>query len=236
MRNPHDKFFKETFSYPEVVSDFVKHYLPEDILAIIDVTTLLPIKDSFIQKDLKEFYSDLLFEVNFKNRKGYLYFLFEHKSYTDEAIAFQLWNYMREIWGRQIEKERVESLAPILPIVFYHGKDSWETPKTLIDWFEHDDAQGFQPFIPQFEFLYFNIASLGERRLVDTLKLKTYLEIMRSMYTEDLEALYTIIAELDQANEQHYFETVLLYVFNVGESISEYDLKERLTMEGSRKE
>ena len=55
------------------------------------------------------------------------------------------------------------------------------------------------------------------------------------MYTEDLEALYTIIAELDQAKEQHYFGTVLLYVFNVGESISEHDLKERLTVEGRKK-
>src|SRR5690625_2173206 len=58
---------------------------------------------------------------------------------------------------------------------------------------------------------------------------------MRSMYMEDLEELYTIIAELDQANEQHYFETVLLYVFNVGESISEHELRERLTMEGRKK-
>src|SRR5690625_4581452 len=55
------------------------------------------------------------------------------------------------------------------------------------------------------------------------------------MYTKDLEALYTNNDKLDQANQQHYFETVLLYVFNVGESISEYDLKERLTMEGRKK-
>src|SRR5690625_3061430 len=152
MRNPHDKFFKETFSYSEVVSDFVKHYLPEEILAIIDVTTIAPVKDSFIQKELESFYSDLLFEVNFKERKGYLYFLFEHKSYTDQTIAFQLLVYMREIWDRQIEKERAESLAPILPILFYQGKESWKRPKTLIDWFEHDDIVSFRPFIPQFEF------------------------------------------------------------------------------------
>src|SRR5690625_3327847 len=55
------------------------------------------------------------------------------------------------------------------------------------------------------------------------------------MYTKDLEALYTNNDKLDQANQQHYFETVLLYVFNVGELISEYDLKERLTMEGRKK-
>src|SRR5690625_1683786 len=118
MHNPHDKFFKGTFSHSEVVSDFVKHYLPEEILAIIDVTTIVPLRDSFIQKELEAFYSDLLFEVNFKEEKGYLYFLFEHKSYTDETIAFQLLVYMREIWDRQIEKERAESLAPIFTYSF----------------------------------------------------------------------------------------------------------------------
>ena len=53
------------------------------------------------------------------------------------------------------------------------------------------------------------------------------------MYTEDLEELYRVIAELDRGKELNYFETVLLYVFNVIESVSEDDLKERLTMEGN---
>src|SRR5690625_2621112 len=64
---------------------------------------------------------------------------------------------------------------------------------------------------------------------------KAYLQIVRSIYAEDLETLYSIIAELDRANERNYFETVVLYLFHVNESISEHTLKERLTVEGRKK-
>ena len=31
-QNPHDKFFKDTFSNPLVARDFIENYLPESIL------------------------------------------------------------------------------------------------------------------------------------------------------------------------------------------------------------
>lgn len=101
MHHPHDKFFKETFSHKEVVTDFVNHYFPQEILDIIDVTTITLQKDSFIQKELEEYYSDLLFHVSFARKEGFLYFLFEHKSYPDEMITFQLLQYMLEIWKQR---------------------------------------------------------------------------------------------------------------------------------------
>ena len=53
LQNPHDKFFKETFSDVEVAKDFLNNYLPEDILKVIDVDTLDPQKDSFINGELE---------------------------------------------------------------------------------------------------------------------------------------------------------------------------------------
>ncbi|WP_422674112.1 Rpn family recombination-promoting nuclease/putative transposase [Caldifermentibacillus hisashii] len=37
---------------------------------------------------------------------GYLYFLFEHKSYPDKGISLQLLKYMVEIWEAKIKKTR----------------------------------------------------------------------------------------------------------------------------------
>ena len=50
IQNPHDKFFKETFSKVEVARDFIKNYLPESVLAVIDLETLEIQKDSFINE------------------------------------------------------------------------------------------------------------------------------------------------------------------------------------------
>lgn len=94
VNNPHDKMFKETFSDLDVVSDFLKHYIPKENLAIIDVESIVLLKDSFIQKELRDSYSDSLFSVKIAGEDGYLYFLFEHKSYRKNDIAFQLLGYM----------------------------------------------------------------------------------------------------------------------------------------------
>jgi predicted transposase YdaD len=50
IQNPHDRFFKETFGKVEVAKDFLNNYLPENIIKVIDVDTLEPQKDSFVNE------------------------------------------------------------------------------------------------------------------------------------------------------------------------------------------
>ena len=97
LSNIHDKFFKETFSDVAVTKDFLSHYLPEAIQQYVDLNTIDPQKDSFIDEKLKESFSDLLFQVNIQNEEGYLYFLFEHKSSPEKGIPLQLLKYSRYI-------------------------------------------------------------------------------------------------------------------------------------------
>lgn len=97
VQNSHDKFFKETRGNVAIAKDFLTHYLPDNIINIVDVNTFEPQKDSYINKELEESFSDLLFKVDINEKEGYLYFLFEHKSYEDKVIAFQLLKYMVEI-------------------------------------------------------------------------------------------------------------------------------------------
>lgn len=52
IQNPHDKFLKETFSNIKVAKDFIKNYLPQSILDLVDINTLEPQKDSFIRLPL----------------------------------------------------------------------------------------------------------------------------------------------------------------------------------------
>lgn len=88
IENPHDKFFKETLGNIEVAKSFLHHYLPSEITKMVDRDTLYPEKDSFIDEELKERFSDLLFSANISGRAGYTYFLFEHKSYPDKQSPF----------------------------------------------------------------------------------------------------------------------------------------------------
>ena len=86
ITNPHDRFFKEVFSREEAARDFILHYLPSDIAALLDIDSLETRKDSFVDRNLKEHFSDLLCAVNLKGEgSAYVYMLFEHKSFSEET-------------------------------------------------------------------------------------------------------------------------------------------------------
>ena len=82
VSNPHDRFFKEAFSYPEAVNDFVRFYLPADVVKQINISSLQLEKDTFVDENLCKYYSDLIYSINLHDgRTAYVYILFEHKSY-----------------------------------------------------------------------------------------------------------------------------------------------------------
>lgn len=132
INKPHDKFFKETLSNIETTRSFMENYLPKEILAITDLEKLTVEKDSYIDKELEEVFSDILFKANINGKEGYIYFLFEHKSYLSDKVAIQLLKYIIKIWEQKTEKEKHKRLPLIIPLVIYHGENIWNIDRNLI--------------------------------------------------------------------------------------------------------
>ena len=134
VHNPHDAFFKEVMGNKEAAGDFFMNYLPPDILKLIDIKTLQIKKDSFIEKELKRFYSDILYQVSLRENKAYFYLLFEHQSSPDRLIAFRLLRYMIKIWELELRQHpEIRLLPPIIPMVLYHGENRWNIGNRLTD-------------------------------------------------------------------------------------------------------
>ncbi len=72
MQAPHDKLFRDTWSVKSVVAGFLQNNLPEDVLKLADLSSLEICKDSFIEKELKDFFSDLLYKISLKGVPGYI--------------------------------------------------------------------------------------------------------------------------------------------------------------------
>ncbi len=53
LKQPHDKFFRSTFGQVKVASNFLSNYLPKDLVNIIDMSTLEPQKESFLDEGLR---------------------------------------------------------------------------------------------------------------------------------------------------------------------------------------
>jgi len=236
VQNPHDKFFKETFSNVEVARDFIKHYVPENILKVIDVNTLEPQKDSFINEDLQEVFSDMLFKVRINKKKGYLYFLFEHKSYTSKNISFQLLKYMIEIWEAKIKKEKTDELPMIIPLVIYHGNDKWNIKTTLGEMITgyKDLPEDLKKFTPDYEYLLYDISRYTDDEIKGEAQLRILLTIFRDIFTKDNKCLQESILraaeylrELDDKETGiEYFETFMRYVFSAGKNLTKEDVVE----------
>lgn len=60
--NPHDNFFKEIFTVLENAIDFLMGILPEDILHELDISSLRLDNNSYVDEELDEFYSDLVYD------------------------------------------------------------------------------------------------------------------------------------------------------------------------------
>jgi predicted transposase YdaD len=53
LANPHDAFFKQFLSRPEVAEDFLRQHLPDDIVPLLDLSALALQKDTFVDEELR---------------------------------------------------------------------------------------------------------------------------------------------------------------------------------------
>lgn len=154
LSNPHDKFFKETFTRIEVARDFFATYLPQSVVNTLNLDTLALKSGSFIDADLQEQFADLLYQVNWRTDDeaeeaiAHIYLLLEHKSYPDPQTLFQLLRYLVRIWERDVQKGN--TLRPIIPIVVYHGREKWRVATEFGELFT--GPASLQPYWPQFRY------------------------------------------------------------------------------------
>jgi predicted transposase/invertase (TIGR01784 family) len=84
LSQPHAKAFTFFFKEKETAISMLKGYLPENIKEKLNFKSLTISKDSFIDKRLKNYFADLLYEIKLKSsqKSAFIYILFEHKYNT----------------------------------------------------------------------------------------------------------------------------------------------------------
>ncbi|MBD3315187.1 MAG: transposase, partial [Chitinivibrionales bacterium] len=98
LNNPHDLVVRELFGRPEMAVGFIREYLPARVYALLDPATLDRVNGTFVDKELSAHFSDIVYKASINGKPGYLYLLFEHKSYPDPLVGFQLLRNMVKLW------------------------------------------------------------------------------------------------------------------------------------------
>ena len=72
IKSPHDKITKATLDDIALAKRFFALHLPPSVKKEIKLESLQLQKGSFVDKELKEHMTDLLYQVRFSNKVGYL--------------------------------------------------------------------------------------------------------------------------------------------------------------------
>ncbi len=163
LKKPHDSFFKKLMSNIENVKDFLKGSLPKTISKKLDYKSLQVIDTEKMNIKYKKYYLDLSVECKLSDKNTKIYIVFEHKSYADKLTLIQILNYCTVIWENCIKNN--EPLIPIIPFVFYHGKQKFSLPVEFIDYFKDVD-EDIKKYLVNFKIELFDTHNYNDEELV----------------------------------------------------------------------
>ena len=219
IANVHDKFFKDTFSRLEVAQSFMEELFPPEIKEKINLADLKRLSESFIDGELEEYFSDIIYQTNLANQETLVTLLFEHKSYTVPFIHIQLLQYVINIWKQEI-KDGKTVLSLVIPIVIHHGEQKWEY-KSMKSYFV-DLPEVFHKFIPNFDYLLFSLTDIADDRLtsLNNVILSMSAMLLKHSHDENDEFMKLSpfwlekIKELDAQQQLDFIRSVFVYIQN----------------------
>jgi len=143
----------------------------------IDSSRLHDEKKTFILDNLRQQESDLVFTAPFRDEEDgtegevLIYILVEHQSEPDISMGFRMLFYITQIWDtqrREWEREDVPksqwNFRPILPVLFYTGKSSWDIPISVTDAMKQL-PKPLERFIPNHDTLFLNVKVTDKEKL-----------------------------------------------------------------------
>jgi len=130
---PHDALARSTLSRLELAAPYFQSVLPGDLREALDFETLEHVPGSFIDPDLSERQTDLLFRAELEGGgESLLYVLVEHQSTVERRMSLRLLVYVGRILDRwRKEHPDAERVPAVFPVVLYSGPRAWTAPTDL---------------------------------------------------------------------------------------------------------
>ena len=214
----------------------IETQLSSAALAELDLQTLQLEVGSFIDPDLREKFSDLLFSVRLAREKAgakadeaLVYFLFEHKSQTDPLTVLQLLSYIVRIWEKRLRDGL--PLCPIVPLVVYHGESGWTAARSLVELIPVPDglAEYQVGFCPPL----LDLSQLSDEEIAGEPVLRNTLRLLKYSRSKQLvgklgDILALIAQSLPENTLSVWIKAIGVYVMSVNKNIGAQEYKQTL--------
>ena len=183
----HDAFFKQVLSDPKLTDTFLREHLPPDVAVLLGPEPPEPVPASFVDEDLRQHHSDLLFRVQLKaGTEAFAYLLMEHKSRPDEGAPLQLLRYVVRILSQWHDQHRPELPLPaVLPLLVNQGPDHWTYSCEFARLFG-DVPSAMTAYLPSFRHALVDLSRVGDDALSTQVRLRAFLKALKYSRRKDL--------------------------------------------------
>ncbi len=211
----HDIFVKKVLSNNSALQSFLRGFLPENIQSLLDIDALKKTDKSFITEVLRERFADIVYSVPLRDSASSIQvaMLVEHKFHPDKFVVFQILEYLALAYRSQADN--TEGLQLIVPIVYYHGEEKWES-RNIASFFT-EFPEDLQIFIPNFEHIFVNLSKLSIEQIgqLENSLLQTALRIQLLQFLKSIDAklLLAVFSEFDYKQYGNYFLAILVYSY-----------------------
>ena len=161
IREAKDNGLKLVLGEPELFVEFLRDYVPIDMLKDVKPTDIEDITERFLPlfQDSKD--SDTVKRINLKGKTPlFVIAILEYETKVNYRASFKMLQYISLVlheYEKDANKEKENASSakgfkypPVLPIVFYDGKGKWTAETNYLNRTEMSDV--FEKYIPKFEY------------------------------------------------------------------------------------
>ena len=236
LPTPHNNFFQFSLSHPPHARSLIESQLSQAALSTLNLDTLQLEQGSFVDADLRDKHSDLLFSANLTksdsagvDRSALVYLLFEHKSHSDPLTTLQLLSYLVRIWEQRVRDG--QPLCPILPLVVYHGESGWSAARSITDLIGCPDE--LLEYQVNFHMNLLDLSELPDEAIPGERILRSTLQLLKYSRSRDLaEKLRAILGWIREAEPDDvlsdWIQAIGIYVISVNKTMDNQQYKQTL--------
>jgi predicted transposase/invertase (TIGR01784 family) len=224
IHKAHDRTFKAAMSDLRVARDFLTHHLPVTVKDKIDLNTLQLCKESFVDPELRELITDMLYSADFKTQqdtteKAFLYLCLEHQHVPDPLMAWRMIKYTCRMIDHHLTQTEGIELPVVIPIVLYNGDSAYPYSTEVFDLCGENKELAQQWMFNRFQLIDLNQVSDETIRQHQWSGLMEML--MKHVYARDimvyLEQISGLVRHLAQSKADDYLFSMIKYLIEKSE-------------------
>ena len=123
-----DPNYKRLFSFPRMVEDLLRGFLPGQWLDELDFSTLQKLPTEYVSDELLKRHGDCVWRLRRRGEWLYLLVLLEFQSTDEPRMALRILTYTSLLYQELVRNDALDAggrLPAVLPVVLYNGEARW---------------------------------------------------------------------------------------------------------------